>query len=227
MNKLTLKAETRKLSGRKVKKLRLQGFIPANIYGRKFKSHSIQVDKKDFEKVFSEAGETGLVEIIVDKEKKPVLIHNLQKEPVSDAILHVDFLQVDLKQKVSAMVPVVLVGESPAEKQSLGTVVQYFTEIEVEALPEDLPDKFEVDLSKLSEVDHAVQVKDIKVDPSKVEIKKDVNEIIVKVEPPKEEKEEVAPAAEVAVEVESQTLDTEKGTPEAEGESGRGEDEKS
>ncbi len=214
MNKLTLKAETRTQLGRKVKQLRSVGKVPGNIFGRNFKSHSITVDLKELESIFAKAGETGLVEIEVGNEKKPVLIHNFQKDPVSNMLQHVDFLQVDLKQKVSAMVPVVLIGESPAEKLSLGTVIDYITEVEVEALPEDLPDKFELDISVLTDVDSSLQIKDIKVDPKKVEIKKELEEIIVKVEPQKEEKVEETPVVEVGTE--GETTETEEGkTPES------------
>lgn len=204
MEKITLKAKTRKETGRKVKLLRKEGILPANIYGKKVKSMSIQVALSDFKNVYKEAGETGLISISIDdgkkSEERPVLVANIQKDPVSDLYLHVDFHQVDLKEKVEAKVPVELVGESPAEKQFIGTVVQYLNEIEVEALPGDLPDKFEIDISNLSEVDQLVHVKDLKFDKAKIEIKTDLEEILVKVEPPQKE-EVVAPAAaEVATE---------------------------
>lgn len=196
MNKLTLKAEKRKELGRKVKSLRREGVLPANLYGRKVKSTALSVDLFEFVKVFKEAGETGLVELQVNGEKKPVLIHNVQFDPVSDSPLHVDFLQVDLKQKVTAQVPVELVGESPAEKQGLGTVVQYIDEIEVEALPADLPEKFEIDTSLLTEVDAMFQVKDLRVDAKKVDVKTDLEQILLKVEPPRKPEEEIAPPVE-------------------------------
>src|SRR3990167_6090633 len=116
-------------------------------YGKKIKSESVQVDASEFMKVYREVGETGLVELVLDGKHKPVLVHNVQLDPVTDVVLHADLLQVDLKEKVTAQVRVELTGESPAEKQGLGTVVQYVDEIEVEALPGDLPDKFEVDAS--------------------------------------------------------------------------------
>ena len=190
MDKLTLNVEKRDLTGRKVKKLRKEGIVPANIFGKKVKSVSVQADAKTFEKIFINAGETQLVELTLDKEKKPVLVHHVQRDPVTDQLLHIDFLQVDLTQKVTANVPVELVNESPAEKQGIGTAVQQINEIEVEALPADLPEKFEVDLSELAEVDQMVLVKDLKVDRSKVEITNSEDDIVVKVEPPKEEKEE-------------------------------------
>src|SRR3990167_9496732 len=195
---MNLKAEKRSIEGRKVKKLRSEGILPANIFGKKVKSQSVQVNLAEFQKVYKEVGETGLVELQVNGEKRPVLIHNLQLDPVSDSALHVDFLQVDLKSKVTAQIPVELVGEAPAEKQGLGTVVQYIDEIEVEALPTDLPDKFEINLASLVEVDQSVLVKDIPIDGKKVEVKTDVEQILVKDEPPHEEKEEVVAVPEEA-----------------------------
>ena len=201
MNKTTLEAKVRKITGRKVKTLRKEGLIPANIYGKKVKSQAIQVMALDFKKAYEEAGETGLISLKVQGEKgkaedRAVLVSNVQIDPLSDAAVHVDFRQVDLKEKVTASVPVELVGESPAEKGSLGTVVQYIDEIEVEALPTDLPEKFEVDASGLTEVDQAVFVSDLKYDKAKVEIKNDSGEIVVKVEPPQKEEVVAAPVTE-------------------------------
>ena len=193
MDTKALKAEVRKIEGRKVKNLRLQGVLPANVYGKKVKSVAVQVSLKDFEKVYSEVGETGLVDLEVGKEVRPVLVHNVQVNPVTDKPVHVDFLQVDLNEKVEAEVPVEISGESPAEKQALGTVVQYINEIQVEALPRDLPENFVIDVSGLTEVDQAIFVKDIKADRSKVELKGDAEAIVVKVEPPQKIEEAPAP----------------------------------
>jgi len=166
--------------------------LPGNISGKKIKSEAVQVALKDFERVYKQVGETGLLTLQIGKDEKPVLIHNLQLNPVSEDPVHVDFLQVDLKEKVEAGVPVELTGEAPAEKQAIGTVVQYINEIKVEALPMDLPEKFVVDTSELAEVDQSILVKDLKVDRTKVDIKAGAEEIVVKVEPPQKE-EVVAP----------------------------------
>lgn len=191
---ITLKAEERKVTGRKVKNLRAQGVLPANVYGKNIKSTSVQVNQKDFEKVYKEAGETGIVELDLGKEKKPVLVHDLQKNPVEGNFIHVDFYQVNMKEKVTASVPVELEGEAPAEKLGVGTAVQYVNDVEVEALPGDLVDEFKVDISGLSEVDQAITIGDLKYDKSKIEVKDDPTTIIVKVEPPQKEEEVVAPA---------------------------------
>lgn len=203
MEKIELKAESRKQTGRKVKNLRKEGILPGNVFGKKIKSESVQVVLKDFEEVYKKVGETGLVTLLVGTDKKPVLIHNLQTNPVSDEPVHIDFLQVDLKEKVTAQVPVELVGESPAEKQALGTVVQQMKEVEVEALPTDLPDKFEVNVETLAEVDQAIYVKDLKVDKSKVEVKEDGEAIVAKVEPPQKEEVVAAPVEAAVVEGEA------------------------
>lgn len=186
--------------GRNVKHLRAEGILPGNIFGKKIKSEAVQVNFKDFLKVYGEAGETGIVELKVGETVHPVLIHNLQVNPVTDIPVHVDFLQVNLKEKVEAEVPVELIGESPAEKQAIGTVVQHLNEIKVEALPMDLPEKFEVDTGTLAEVDQAILVKDLKVDRSKVSVMTDENEIVVKVEPPQKEEVVATPIVPVGAE---------------------------
>lgn len=201
MAKLKIKAEKRKTTGRKVKKLREKGILPANIYGKKVKSLSVQVPLEDFLKTFEEVGETGLVTLQVNGETRPVLIHNVQTDPITDVPIHADFLQVNLKEKVTATVPVETAGEVPAEKTGTGIMVQQISEVEVEALPTDLPEKFVVDVSKLAEVDDAILVKDLAVDRDKTKILADPEEIVVKIEPPAKEEEVVpAPEAEVAEE---------------------------
>ena len=182
MAKLTLKATPRKVVGRKVKKLRAEGVIPANVYGKKVKSAAISVDAKEFASVFKDSGETSLIELDLGKTNKSVLVRNIQHDPVDEQVLHVDFQEVDLKSKITAEIPIELTGESPAEKQGIGTVVQHLDEVEVEALPSDFPESFVIDISNLSDVDATVYVKDIKVS-DKVSITQDPEEIVVKVEP--------------------------------------------
>ncbi len=187
MDKKALKAEVRKIVGRKVKNLRKDGLLPANVSGNKVKSLALQLPLSEFEEIYKEVGETGLIDLHVGTETKPVLVHNVQRHALTDEIIHVDFLQVDLKVKVEADVPVEVVGESPAEKQALGTVVQHLNTVKVEALPMDLPEKFEVSIEDLTEVDQAIYIKDLKYDKSKVEVKTSEEEIVVKVEPPQKE----------------------------------------
>jgi large subunit ribosomal protein L25 len=198
MNTYKLTVEPRKVTGRKVKSLRAEDLIPGNVFGKDINSYAVQVNSDEFRKIYKSAGETAIVELSTGKAKKaPVLISNVQLHPVTGDVLHVDFRQVDLTKKVTAMVPVVLFGESPAEKSGIGTVVQQITEMEVEALPMELPEKFEVDISALTEVDSTVYVKDLKFDKGKIKLEADSEEIIAKVEPPQKE-EEIAPPPEAA-----------------------------
>src|SRR3989344_4199278 len=124
MDKHILKAQTRKVLGRKVKKLRAEGLLPANIFGKKVKSQSVSVGLKDFAKVFQKAGKTALVEIDLDDKMLPVLISNVSYHPVSRLPLHADFHQVDLKEKVTAHVPLEIVGEAPAVKDKIGVLLK-------------------------------------------------------------------------------------------------------
>jgi len=207
---LQIKATKRKELGRKVKKLRSVGLLPGNIYGKKVKSESVTVDLKEFRNLLKEAGETNIVSVVVEGKKRPTLIHNVQVDPVTDDLLHVDFFQVDLKQKVTAQIPIELIGDSPAEKQGIGTVVRYSDEVEVEALPAQLPESFEVDVSKLVNVDDQLQVKDISIDKTKVEMKEEGEKVVAKVEPLREE-EEIAPPAEEEVGEEAEGEGKEEG----------------
>ena len=188
-----LKAEKRELVGRKVKQLRKQGKIPANVFGKNVDSQSLTVDKKEFSEIYKQAGETQ----IIDLDGRPVLVSNIQLDPISGETIHIDFRQVDLKEEIKANVPLVFEGDSPAEKQNLGTVVHQLDEVEVEALPTSLPEKIIVDVTILAEVDQAIYVKDLKVG-SDVKITNDAEAIVAKVEPPQEEVVEEAPAQEVA-----------------------------
>ena len=203
MEKRKLKVAKREIAGRKVKKLRREGVLPANIYGRKTKSLAVQVELEEFKKIYRGAGETGIIELNVEgeKEARPVLVHNLQLHPVTDEPLHVDFHQVVLTEKIKAAVPIEFIGESPAVAQKIGIFVQLLSEVAVEALPADLPEKLTVDISGLLKVGDAVFLKEVKIDRKKVEVKTDENSIVVKIEPPAKEEvvekpAEAAPAAE-------------------------------
>lgn len=173
MKKYSLKAQARELVGRKTKNLRTQGFLPATIYGKKVKSASVQVKTDEFNKIYADARETGLVELVFEKVStaslpagRQVLIHNVQLDPVSDIPLHVEFYQVDLKEKVKTRVPIEFIGESPPVAQKQGVLLTLLGDIEVEALPTDLPEKIEVDVSVLSAVDQELKVADLKVSAS-------------------------------------------------------------
>lgn len=209
MEKIKIKAEKRKIFGRKIKQLRKEGLLPANIFGGKVKSLAVQVDLKEFEKVFKSAGETGLVEIKLTDEKaeRPSLIHNLQKDPVSGENLHVDFRQVNLAEKVRVAIPIEIIGESAAVAKG-GVLIQLMDEIEVEALPTDLPEKFEVSIEQITELGQGIALSCLEYDQKKIKlITEQEDELIVKVEEPKEEKEEEKP--EETVEEEEKSTETE------------------
>lgn len=196
----TLTVKPRKVFGRKVKKLRQEGVLPANLYGKKIKSQALELPKADFLKIYERVGETGLVDLKIGSQTRPVLIHNLQLHPVTEEPLHADFHQVSLKEKTTADVPIEIRGEAPAVEQKKGILIQPLDEIEVEALPTDLPEKFVVDVSKLAEVDQAITVADLDYDKKKVEVLVDPSEIVAKINPLEEEEVAPPPVEEVAAE---------------------------
>lgn len=180
MKKYSLNALTRDVAKQHIKKLRASGLIPATVYGKGLKSESITVSSKDFFSVYKDARETGLVELSLGASVRPVLIHHVQKHPVDEAILHVEFHQVDLKEKVKASIPLVFVGESPAVAQKLGVLLAVLSDVEVEALPTELPEKIEVDTSKLEAVEQELNVSDLMV-PSGVTLLTDGVLVVAKV----------------------------------------------
>ena len=194
----TLLAEKRTVVGKKVKQLRDKDLLPGNIYGKSIKSQAVQVALKDFQTVYHEVGETGLVELSISGEKKShhVLIHHPQQHPVTSQFLHVDLHEVDLTEKMRVQVPVELVGESLAAEKAIGVLLQLTDEVEVEALPTDLPEKIEVDINNLKEVDDMIKVSDIKAKAGYT-ITEDPETVIVRINPlEKEEAPAPAPAAE-------------------------------
>lgn len=192
-----LKATKREKLGRKVSTLRAQGMIPANIYGKDVESTAITVSLEDFDRVFKEAGETGVVELDLAGETRPVLIDEVQVHPVTDEVLHIDFKQVNLKVKVVASVPVEFIGEAPAEKQGM-IVVEQIDEIEVEALPTDLPEKFVVDVTSLVSEESVIKISDLDI-PANVEVKMDMDLIVANVSAPQKEEEPVVVEEETPV----------------------------
>ena len=114
MKRESLKVEKRKILGKQVKKLRREGILPANIYGKDIKSQAVQLKETEFAAVFKKAGETSLVDVVLGAKTIPVLIHNVTRDSLSKALLHADFFQVNLKEKIKAMVPVVIVDTAKA-----------------------------------------------------------------------------------------------------------------
>jgi len=192
MAKHNLIIQKRTTTGRAVKNLRKSGIVPANVFGKHIKSALVQVNAKDFSKLFTQVGESSLVylEVEGEKEPRPVLVREVVHHPVSGIILHISFNQVDLKEKVTAPVSIELVGEAAAESSHLGILVQQLNEVEVEALPADMPERIELDVTGLAEVGASITVGDIKTSKN-VTLLTPAETLVVKIEPLA--KEEVAP----------------------------------
>lgn len=199
MSTYELKAKVRKLFGRKVKSLRRDGVIPGNVFGPDIKSIAIQFDKKSLLEIIKSAGETSLVNLAIEGESTthPVLIAGYHTDPVSGAILHVDLHEVNLKEKTTASVPVRTEGTAPAVAEG-NVLVVLRNEIDVEALPTDLPEEITVDVSGLTAVGDTVHAKDLKVDRSKVKLEIDDEEPVVTIQEPAKEEAAPAPAEEAA-----------------------------
>lgn len=195
MSTFELSANIRTLFGRKTKQLRVKGIAPGNIFGKKIKSIAIELDKAVLLDTMRKAGETGLIHLKIkgDDKMHPVLVSGYALDPVTDTVLHVDFHEVDLKQKTTASVPVHMVGESPAVKEG-NILVILRNEIDVEALPTDLPESIQVDISGLNAVGDTVHAKDLKVDRSKVTLDIEDEEPVVTVQEPAKEEVVEAPA---------------------------------
>ncbi len=201
----SLTAKQRKTLGRKVKKLRREGLLPANLYGKKIKSQALELPESEFLKVYEQEGETGLIDLKIDSQVHPVLVHNLQIHPVTDEPLHVDFREVSLTEKITADVPIEIRGEAPAVEQKKGILIQPLNEVEVEALPADLPDEILVDVSQLAEVGQAISVAELVYDKEKVKVLADAGETVVKINPLEEEEVAPPPVEEVPAEGEVPT----------------------
>lgn len=185
MNKLSLKAQERTILGKKVKKLRKDGLLPGHVFGKKVETGHVTVNAREFLEIFHQAGETGLINLRIGEEKiRPVMVRGVQYDPVTDDAIHIDFYQVNLTEKVKVPVPLVLVGEQP-ESVGLGEaiVLQTLNEIEVEALPTDLVEKIEVNISSLKNVDDAVTIGQLNFDRSKLTVYAQDEDIVVKLAP--------------------------------------------
>lgn len=197
-----LVAEKRTLLGKKVKKLRREGLLPANVYGKGLASIALQVKTDDFKDIYKQVGETGIVDLKVDDSTKPVLIKNLQMHFKSHTLLHADFYQVNLKEKIKAMIPVTTAGEPKAVAENAGILLHTLSEVEVEALPDNLPEHLEVSVEHLAEVGDSVTVGDIKA-PEGVTILTDPHQTVANigeltVAEPEPEEEEAAEGEEGA-----------------------------
>ena len=191
--------------------LRKTGEIPAVFYGAGKTSTSISLSIVEFKKIWREAGESSTVKISLDDNNIDALIHEVQVHPVTEEPIHVDFLVVDMNKKIRVKVPLEFIGISNAVKNGLGNLVKVLYEVEVEALPKDLPHNLEVDISKLETVENQIFVSDIKL-PTGVAIIVNEREIVASIVLQVEEKEEVAPPIDLsAIEVEKKGKKEEEG----------------
>ena len=177
---MKLTVQVRTATGKKVKNLRKEGQLPAIVYGKSLENPVLlSCVKNDFIRVYREAGFSTPIELIGAIDQL-VLLQDMQLDPVSDEVLTVDFLAVNANEKVSASVPVVLIGESKVEKLNEGKVQLVKDVVEVEAFPQDLPHNIEVDLVSVESVNDVIFVKDLKVS-NKVTILDDAEQPIVTV----------------------------------------------
>ena len=202
---IKLNAKLRTETGKKTSVLKNDGRIPAVVYGHKVKNVLLDIDYKEFQKVLREAGESSLIELDIegDKEKRPVLVHELQKDPVSDLFIHVDFFQTSLTEEVEVEVPLVFEGTSLAVKDLGGTLVKNISELEIKALPQNLPHEIKVSIDGLNTFEDHILVKDLDI-PKGVKVLAKPDEIVVMVSQPEDVE------AELAKEIEEKVEDVEK-----------------
>lgn len=186
--KIELNAQKRTAIGGGLGVLRNSGYIPAVLYGKNQENISLQVPAKDFHKTFVLAGESTLVYLNVDGQTYPTIIHDVTTDPIKDNVLHADFYKVRLDEKIKTMVPVVFEGESPAIKDLGGIFVRNINELEVEALPQNLPHEISIDISGLNNFGDQILVKDIKL-PDNVELTANTDDIVAIVQEPISEEE--------------------------------------
>ena len=163
MEQIELEVATREILGKKVRFLRRQGTTPVHLFGHGIESEALQCDTARLQRVLAQAGRTKLIDLKLDKAKKPrkIVIREIQRNPQTGELLHVDFYQVRMAEKIKVEVPIVLVGEAPALKLKENMLVQDLTSLTIECLPDEIPASVELDLSPLTEVEQLIRVKEI------------------------------------------------------------------
>lgn len=215
---MKLTGKKRTLLGKKVKQLRREGSVPANIFGDVKESQAITLNTREFVKVYKEAGDTSVIALSIDGETKgrPVLVDSVEYHPLHQTVMHVSFRQVNLKEKISAEVPIELINQLEIKEV---TPVLLRESIEVEALPNDLPEAFEIDLAKFTEVGQEVTIAQLPYDHSKVEIlEDDLEQVVLQIQEVKQMEEvvEETPVAEGAETTEQTEGEAEKKEEDAE-----------
>ncbi len=209
MSHARIEAKTREIRGRKTVALRAEGQVPAVMYGFETEPKNIVLDRNAFTKVYGQAGESTVVDLEIEGTKHPVLISEIQRDPLTDFITHADFRRVDPKRKIEAKIPLKLVGMAPAVKELGGTLLQTLEEVEVMSLPDALVHEIEVDVTKLATFEDVIRVKDISI-PDGIEIKSDLEQAVASVQPPRSEEELAALDAAVDGDISKVEVLTEK-----------------
>ena len=218
MKKAELEAKIRSKLGKSVKSLRTKGILPAVVYGAGIESQALEVDKVHFEKLVSGEHGTNVIitlKIMGDKKAKslPVITHDIQKDPLTDSIIHVDFFRIKLDEKIKAKIPVELIGEPIGVKEDGGILISGLKEVEVKCLPTEIPDKFEFDVSKFR-IGDALHVSDIKAVKG-IEVLTVETEMLANVAPPTKIEEVVAPPPLPEGAVPPEEIPVEEGAPPA------------
>jgi len=191
MKHANLTAEPRTVLGKKVARLRRSGKLPANIYGRNVPSTAITLDTHDFELLYRHLLPTTVIDLRVDGQMRPVLLAKADVNPRTGRFVHIEFKQVNLREKVHASVSVVGVGRSELMARGEAILLQSLDAIEVSALPDDLPPNVEVDLAALIDFGAAIHVGDLPLDHSKIDLLTPRDELVFKLTPPQRREEEL------------------------------------
>lgn len=179
--------KSRKLFGRKTNKLRLRRIIPGVIYGHGIKAQSITVSLYEFEKIYQQVGESGLIDLIIDRQKPiKALVRDVQNDPRTNEINHIDFYQVKSGEKITTEVTLKFINEAPVVKEKGGILVTNLESLEIKCLPVNLINELEVDLSNLKDFNDKIRIKDLII-PSTIEIINDLVEAVVLVKEPRAE----------------------------------------
>ena len=189
MDEIVLQATNREVTGKKVKTLRRNGVLPAIVYGQNIDPRPISLDMRDAVRILSTTTASNLVQLLVDDESITTLVRDRQYDPVTGAMLHVDFMRVSMTETLTTSVSLELVGEAPAVKNFGGILVTAQEQLEIQALPQDLPDHIDVDISVLEEIGDSIFVKDLPI-PDNVEVLTNIEEMVILVSAPAIEEEE-------------------------------------
>lgn len=190
----TIDATVREIFGKKVKHLRTQGLIPATVYGKGFEPTSITVAERPFNVVYRKLGKTALVDLDVAGKQLAVFVQAVQRHPIKRHIIHIDFKAVDLKVAIQIEVPVITIGESPIVARGDAMINHVLNSVLVSALPAELPQHIEVDVSVLDEIDKSISVSDIPAAKG-YKILNDADQVLISLTQMRADEEEPAEAA--------------------------------